>query len=62
MKVSIIFAFLKKDGSIETDEYGCEMYHREEIGAETEQKAVEQFKDYFKDFENKPEIIEIIGE
>ena len=54
----IIFCFLKSDGSVETDEYGCEMYHREELLAMTEKQAKELFYSDFKVV--KPEIVEII--
>lgn len=60
MKFNVIFCFLKNDGSVETDDYGCEMYHREEVEAESKEQAVEKIKDLFKGFEKQPEIVDIV--
>ena len=60
-KYKIIFCFLDKNNAVQTDEYGCEMYYDEEVVAESEEKAVEKFKEYFM-YDNlaKPEIMDII--
>lgn len=57
MKYEFIFCFLKKDGSVETDEYDCEMYHRESVEAIS---ATDALRKFYRKFENKPEIVEII--
>lgn len=55
---NIYFCFLNKDGSVERDEYGCEIYHKEQILAVNEKQAKQLFYKDFKD--NKPEIVDII--
>lgn len=57
---SIIYCFLKSDGSVQTDDYGCEMYHRDEIEAPSDEKAKEKFMEQFIYNGIKPEIVDII--
>lgn len=57
----IMFCFVKEDGTIQTDDYGCEEYHSEEIWAVDEEKAKQDFMRYFqlKEIKNV-EIVDII--
>ena len=59
MKYCVIFAFLKKDGSIETDKDGNEHYHSVYVEADNEKKAEKVFWRQEKFTTNKPEIISI---
>ena len=59
-KYYIIFCFLQSDGRVETDECGCEIYHRDEVIAEDMEQAQKIFLEQFK--EVKPEIVEIVEE
>lgn len=61
MKYNIIFCFTRADGRIETDEAGVEIYHREEVEANTKFGALRNFMRKNR-FVKRPEIIEIIGE
>ena len=57
---SIVFCFLTKDGRVQTDDYGCEIYYRDEIKAPSDEKAKEKFLEQFIYNEIKPEIVDII--
>ena len=60
-KYKIIFCFLDKNNAVQTDEYGCEMYYDEEVVAESEEKAKQDFMAYFQAREIKNvEIVDII--
>ena len=56
----IMFCFVKEDGTIQTDDYGCEEYHSEEVWAENHEKAKEQFMLYFNNKKMSVEIVDII--
>lgn len=58
-KFMILFAFITKDGFVETDEHGKEIYRREDVCADTEEDALAKFKNCFKNFNKKPEVIDI---
>ncbi|MBO7712010.1 MAG: hypothetical protein J6S85_00865 [Methanobrevibacter sp.] len=59
MKYCVIFAFLKKDGRIETDKDGNEHYHSVYVEADNEKKAEKEFWKQEKFTADKPEIISI---
>ena len=55
----IYFCFVDKDGRIEQDEFEQEKYYSEIIEAETQEEALKKF---YNNFENKPEVVDIIKE
>ena len=59
MKYCVIFAFLKKDGSIETDKDGNEHYYSVYVEAKDEKQAEKVFWKTEKFTAQKPEIISI---
>lgn len=60
LKYKIIFCFLDKNNAVQTDDYGCEMYYDEEVEAESKEKAVKKFKEYFDNRKMDVEIVDII--
>lgn len=60
MKYCVIFAFLKKDGSIETDKDGNEHYHSVYVEADNEKRAEKVFWKQENFTADKPEIISIL--
>ena len=60
-KYKIMFCFLDKNGMVERDKEEQEIYHDEEVEAESEEMAVKKFKEQFMyDDLIKPEIVEVI--
>lgn len=58
-KFMILFAFLTDDGFVERDEEGVEIYHREDVVADTEQDALQKFNKGFNNIAGSLEMIDI---